>query len=198
MPVSTLDKASGKRVPVGEVDIFVPTLADADVTSAVQSVDEKKQPLFDEEGIPVYEKAEHNFLMNALYASVKAQARNRFKLGTVEYKGDLRVSTNWAELTAENTGPISSEAHAKLREVKALFLAYVTSLGKSPAARDKIVGLFNSKDALRAQDAEAKGKIQGYVNAFIDTLSAEQAEKYERPLQHVLDSCEANTEADDF
>lgn len=198
MPVTTLDQATKKRVPVGEVDIYVPTLADAGVTSAVQSVGEDKKPLFSDEGIPVYEKDEHNFLMDALYSAVKAQARNRFKQGTVEYKGNLKVSTNWAELTAENVGANSGEALAKFRELKALFLGYVTGLGKSPQARDRITTLFNERKALIAQDQSNKDKMQAYVEAFIETLSAEQTEKYLNSLQSVLDACAPVEEAADF
>ena len=189
--------ASGKRELIGTVSIFVPTLSDAGITGAVQAVVDGK-PEVDSNGLPVYADDVHNFVQQAIYTQVKAQARNRLKPQSLELKSSLGIATDWAMLTAENIGAGNPEALIALREVKALFATWVAGLGKSAKAQTLITTLFNSKDALKAQDATSKGKISTYVLEFADTLTSEQATKYAKPLENIIEACAADTEADDF
>lgn len=192
--------ASGKREVVGEVDIFVPTLADVleVIGKAEQAVGEDKKPLFDDDGLPVYTTDEANWAQNAVYTQVKAQARNRLKPQSLELKSDIAIAKDWAMLTAENTGAGNPAALIANRELKALFATWVASLGKSAAAQTLITSLFNNREALKAQDKATKEKMTAYSTEFAQTLNAEQLTKYEKGLQTVLDICSTDTQADDF
>lgn len=198
MEVSKTNKATGKREPLGFVDIFVPTLADAGIKDAVQAVDEKKAPLFDDDGLPVYTADEHNWLQNSILAQVKSQARNRIVPQSLSLKDGAKIATNWEELTAESTGAGNPAALIANRELKGLFGAWVASLGKSAQAQTLITTLFGNRDALRSQDATTKDKMAAYVADFATTLSAEALTKYEKGIQTVLDICETTAEAEDF
>lgn len=182
--------ASGKRESVGSVDIFVPTLADIGITTASTGVND--------EGLSVYADDISNWLQGAIYTQVKAQARNRLKPQSLELKSDLGIATDFAMLTAENLGAGNPEALIASREVKALFSTWVATLGKSAKAQAIIISLFNSKEALKVQDTSNKDKMKAYILDFAGTLTGEQATKYAKNLETLLELTAADTEADDF
>lgn len=196
MDVSTKKTVDGKaqHVKVGTVDIFVPTLDELGV--AVEAQLDDKGVAIVEDGIPVYKDAKHNYVQNALFAQVKMQARNKLVTGTATLKPGVAIATDWETLTAEGGGN-TGEGLAIVREVKALFAKWATTLGKSPNAQATMNMLFSNKGALALQSEENRDKIATYVGTFAETLDADQLARYMKYLDSVLEACKAET-ADDF
>lgn len=198
--VSKKETVSGKNeyVKVGEVAIHVPTLQDIiDVGTPTQEVDDKGAPVFTDDGLPVYKADAHNWAQNAVFAQVKAQARNKLVSGTATLKAGAVIATDWASLTAEgvNTG----EALAIVREAKQAMAAWAASLGKSAGAQALINGMFGNKQALALQSAANKAKIETYVMDFAASLDAAKQARFEKYITSVLEVCTATAESlDDF
>lgn len=188
-------KENGKFAKVGEQTIFVPTLADifAYVNSPIKK-DEKGNEII-EEGLPVYESDEANYVQGALLASVKAQVRNKMVSGTATLKDGQKIPTTWAELCAEGVRDGSGLALA--REFKAAFADYVSKQGLSEAAASTLVTLVSNKAALSLQNEGVKAKVAARLAAFAESLDAAALEKYMRPLEAAQAATEAS-EAVDF
>lgn len=194
---STVSKnGQNTRERLGDVIIHVPLVSDL-VSEAKQAVVDGK-PAFTDDGLPVYERDQDNWLQTAIVAQVKAQARNKLVPKTLDLRDGATIATDWEGLTAENVG--GGAIHLQLiREVKALFSAWVGTLGKSQGAQAKIVGAFNNLEVLKVADAVSKDKILGYVSDFVETLSADDQAKYNKYLTKVAEVATSEAiEADDF
>lgn len=182
-----------KFVAVGTVPIYVPTLADFGLTAA-------KVKETGEDGLPIYEADNDQWLFSAIFAQVKAAARNKLISGTCQVKDGLAIAASLADLTAE-TERAGNNALALIREVKALFAKWVAGLGKSAAASNLLLTVFNDRKALAIQPQGTKGKVTGYLADFANTLDEAQLESYGRYIQSLLDTCAAadeDEEANDF
>ena len=190
MEVSKTEKVAGKNqyVKVGEVDVHFPTLEE--VAGFVQSAKVMKTG---DDGIPEYEGAEANWLMTAIMAYTKANARNKLVSGTVELKDGLKIPETWAEFTAE-TGR-SGEALAIMREAKAEFAEWISKQGKSENITKVLITLFNNRAALELQGEANKGKMQAYVESFAESLSEEKLERLQKPIENVLEACSSSADA---
>lgn len=183
-------KVNGKFQKQGDMTITVPLLADclpfigAEVTG-------------EEDGLPVYADDKANWLQGAILAAVKAQARNKLVPGTATVKDGQSIPTDWEGLLAEGVRG-GGEALAIAREVKQLFTEWVVKLGKSEAATNTLVTLFSNRQALALQSADNKAKVKGYVEQFIDTIEEDKLERYQKPIDAVLATCEAAAVAEDF
>lgn len=184
MPVSKTEKVAGKNqyTLIGTVDIYYPTVEE--IAGFCQGAKVAKT---DDEGINEYESAEANWIQTAILSYAKANARNKLVSGSIELKDGLKIPTTWEEFTAE-TGR-SGEALAILREAKADFAEWVSKQGKSEAATKTLIILFNNRAALELQAAGTKGKMQGYVESFAESLSEERLDRLQKPIQSVLDAC---------
>lgn len=189
-------KENGKFAKVGEQTIYVPTLADIIqfVTSPIKK-DEKTGAEIIEEGLPVYESDEANYVQGALLASVKAQVRNKMVSGTATLKDGQKIPTTWAELCAEGVRDGSGLALA--REFKAAFAEYVSKQGLSEAAANTLITLVSNKAALSLQNDGVKQKVAARLGAFAESLDAAALEKFMRPLEAANAATEAS-EAVDF
>jgi hypothetical protein len=187
MPVSK--KVNGAFQEVGKVTIHVPGLADLIpfITSA-QKKDEKTGALIEEDGIPVYEADEANWLQGAVLAMVKAQARNKLVSGTADLKEGNKIATIWAELCAE--GVRDGAGLAIARECKAAFADWLAKQGLSENAVATLNTLFGNKAALSVQAAGVKEKVKARIMSFGESLSEELMEKYNRPISGVLEACD--------
>lgn len=182
-----------KFVSVGTVSIFVPVLADFGLTAA-------KVKETGEDGLPIYEADNDQWLFGAVFAQVKAAARNKLISGTCQVKDGLSIASTLAELTAE-TERAGNNALALIREAKALFAKWVAGLGKSAAATNLLLTVFNDRKALAIQPQSIKDKVTGYLADFANTLDEQQLEAYGRYIQSLLDTCAAaedDDEASDF
>ena len=189
-------KENGKYVKVGEVAIYVPTLVEAG-WDAEQQTGVDGQPLM-EDGLPIYKTDQANWVQGAILAAVKAAARNKLVSGTVQLKEGASIASNWDELTAEGERGGNGAALAALRELKALFAAWVAKLGKTAGAQAMLVSLFGNKQALALQSPTNKQKMAGYIEDFSESLSAVQLEAGQKYLQTLLDHCEGEVDLGDF
>lgn len=187
MAVSKKSEVTKKYEKVGEVAITVPLLSD--IAAIVAGAKEKER---DEEGLPVYEADEANFVQSAILAYVKMNARNKLIPGTATVKDGLKIPTNWEELCAEGTRGGNGAALALAREVKEEFAKWANTLGKSAAAVKVLTDYFSNKTALALANADHKGKMKAYIEQFSESLSEEQLERYERPLTSILEVASSN------
>lgn len=189
-------KVNGKYSKVGEVAIHVPMLHELFAEAKI-AVDKEGKQVF-EDGLPVYEKDEHNWVQGSMLAQVKAQARNKLVPGTADVKAGQAIATDWASLTAEGDRVGNPDALAAIREAKADFSKWVASLNKSAAAQATLNTLFGNKQALALQSSDNKQKMSGYVTDFAASLEVAQLERYTKYLDSVIAACEVTTEVDDF
>jgi hypothetical protein len=189
-------KVAGKYEKVGEVAIFVPTLEDAGFT-AERQMDKEGKPVV-EDGLPVYVEDKHNWVQGAMLAAVKAQARNKLVPGSATLKDGASIAEDWDALTAEGERGGNGAALAAVRELKAAFVAWVATLGKSATTQQVLTTLFGNRQALSLQSPSHKEKMEAYVTDFAATLDADALAKGERYLQSLIDACKAETEAEDF
>ena len=182
-------KENGKFVKQGEQTIHVPTLKDIFpfVTAAIKK-DEKGNEVF-EDGLPVYESDEANWIQGAILASVKAQARNKMVNGTATLKDGHKIAENWAELTAEGVRDGSGLALA--REFKAAFSEWVSKQSLSEAAATTLA-------ALTLQQQGTKDKVKARLEAFATEMDADVLEKFTRPLENAMAACEVAADGLDF
>lgn len=207
---------AAKRVEVGKVDIFVPTVAELlpilAAAKQAQATDENTgKPLtnpdgspvlaVDDDGYPIYEPDTANWIVGACIAAAKAQARSRLVKGTANLKEGQKISQTLEELATagERSGSV---ALANMREAREAFAKWVASQGKSAATQEMLVKLFKNREALSMQSADTKKKMQGYVEAFAEAVSSDEValEKYTRTIETLLEVCggdEMQT-ADDF
>lgn len=190
LPISKTENSV--RVKIGEVAIVIPTLEDI----AAQVVGAKVKE--EQDGLPVYDNDVANWVQSAMEAAAKAAARNKLKPGTVDLRDGQKIATNWEEFCAESDRGGNGAALALLREVKDLFSKYVAGLGKSEQVQKVLVTLFSSRTSLAAATVDTKQKMKAYVEAFAATLSPEEMERFERPLDNILTECENTVDLSGF
>jgi hypothetical protein len=187
MPVSK--NVNGKYVKQGEVAIVVPTLED--VMPFIGS-----KITAEEDGLPVYEADEANFVMSAILNYVKMNARNKLVSGTAEVKPGLKIPTNWAELCAEGERGGNGAALQLAREVRETFNKWLATTGKSQAAQAKIAGYFGNKQALLLANPGDKEKMAGYIEQFAAQLEEAELDRFARPLENITEACAAESASD--
>jgi hypothetical protein len=189
-------KENGKFVKQGEQTIYVPTLKDIFpfVTAEIKK-DDKGNEVF-EDGLPVYESDEANWIQGAILASVKAQARNKMVNGTATLKDGHKIAENWAELTAEGVRDGSGLALA--REFKAAFQEWVSKQSLSEAAATTLITLVSNKAALTLQQQSTKDKVKARLELFATEMEADVLEKFTRPLENAMAACEVAADGLDF
>jgi len=191
MVVSKRENKEFKKV--GEVDIFVPPVSEITAVTATAEIKKGEDGKdMEDEGLPVFTDDRMNWLYGAVYAAVKAQARNKLQPGTATLKDNNKIATNWDELVAEG---VRDGAGLKIaRECKAAFAEWVSKQGLSEAAGNTLITLFGNKAALQLQSHGTKEKVKARILAFGESLSEEDAEKFNRPVSSVLEACEAAEE----
>ena len=186
----------GKYEKVGEQEIFVPALHEVFPDIKISKTEDGKDLV--EDGLPVYEDDKHNYIQGAIFAAVKAQARNKLVSGTANLKPGQEIAKDWDALTAESERGGNGAALALMHETKKAFAEYVKGLGKSANAQQLLNMLFSNKQALSLQDENTKGKMEGYVTGFAESLEPEALTKYERYITAILAACEKVEAVDDF
>lgn len=153
-----------KRVPVGEVSIFIPTLAAFGLEVAATGTDP--------EGVPTYATNELNWLQNAVKSATLAAARNKLAPKTVEVRDGAKLPTTLAELCEPSMGGGNPEALRAIAAVKALFKKFVAELGKSAKVQVLLTSTFDSPKALAMQPSEVRAKISVYIEEFVGYLES--------------------------
>lgn len=191
-------KDGGKYVPVGKVNIYIPTLAAFGFTEAAFKLDEKGIQVEDD-GLPVYADDKAQYIFDAIVAAVKAKARNALVSGTADLKEGLKIAETLEEVMAQGErGPGGAEALAAIRELKKDFATWVASLKKSTAATAQIIGYFNNREALSLMVKDTKTKMESYVSAYIEQADEELLERGQKYIASVLEACKAVEAVEDF
>jgi hypothetical protein len=186
--IEVSQRVNGEFKKVGEMVIHCPTLQDClpFMGAAIKMEDGKEVT---EEGVPVYDSQEANWIQGAILAAVKAQARNKLVPKTATLKDGLKIPENWAELTAEGTRG-QGEGLAIAREAKAAFAEWLTKQGISEAAQNTLNTLFGNKSALMLQPETVREKVKARVEAFANSIEDTAIlERFTRPLEGVLEAC---------
>lgn len=157
-----------KRVPVGTVEVPVPSLADFGLDVTVKSTDE--------DGIPVYETNELNWLQNAIKNATLANARNKLVPKTTELRAGASIPATLEELTEPSLGGGNPEVLKQIAAVKAMFKEYVGGLGKSAKVTALLTEAFGSTKALGMQPASVRERIAAYVEDFVGWAESEGRE----------------------
>lgn len=173
---------------VGDIVIPLPSLKAFGIDAKIKEMGE--------DGLPVYEDENMDWLFGAVVAAAKAQARNKLVSGTAELKDGQKIAENFAELVAEGERRGNAEALKLAKEVQVSFAAYVQTLGKSTQAQAVLVGLFRNKQALALQNDETKTKFKNYLTAYAQQLEEKDLERYGKYLTSVEEACAAGTPTD--
>ena len=182
-------KENGAYVKQGEVTIFYPLLSELGL-----NVEPQKN---DDEGFPVYEDEKVQYVFDAVLAAVKAQARNKLVSGTATLKDGQKIAETVAELL-ESGGGNKGDALAAVREFLAAFKAWLPSTGKKEAIQAAVYDLAANRKGLALQTADKKQKFSVYLSDFAETLNAEQAARFSKPLMALNDCCTAADPLDDM
>lgn len=197
---TTIDK---KRVDVGTVDVWYPTLFDI---SEKLSLPDKFQE--DEDGgkSPVYDEEELQWAQDAILDAVKREARNVTKV--VEDKDSKTgyaleftrpIPENFTQLCEEHKR--QGGEYLKIRhEAIADFGKWLTSLDKSQKAMDMAKKLFSDPAALDVSPVKTRETfLANYLTPYVEQLEEDSQERYSQVLTKVITSAESETaEADDF
>jgi hypothetical protein len=183
-------KDNGKHKKVGEQIIHVPVLKDIIpfITSDIKK-DEKGVEVF-EEGLPVYESKEANWLQGAILAAVKAQARNKMVAGTANLKDNAKIAEDWESLTAE--GVRDGSGLALVREFKEAFKDWLAKQGISDGAQAVLNTLVGNRPALALQQQSTKDKVRARLEKFVEEMDADVVEKLMRPIEAALEATNAS------
>ena len=164
-----VSKSEGnKRVAVGEVDVWVPTLAAFGLEAEVKEADE--------EGIPVYHTNELNWLQNSIKNAVLANARNKLTPKTIDPRPGATMPTDLATLCEPSLGGGNPEILRQIAATKALFREYVGGLGKSAKVTALLSEAFGSVKALGMQPTNVRERIAGYIESFVEWVDSEGRE----------------------
>ncbi len=185
MEVSKKEEVNGvtQYVKQGEIKVFYPTLS--------AFFPEVKEVKDDEEGFPLYSAegdSPLDWLFGAALAAVKAQARNKLLPGTATLKpGQTIAETLEALIQAGVRG--GGEALAIRREMLQAFASYVSTLGKASNVQAAINQYASSAQALQIQPQKVKDSMTKYLTGFAESLTAEQAARFEAPLSKLVEAC---------
>lgn len=180
----------GENVKVGDVAYFVPELE-------AFGVQGPEQDSLDDDGLPIYKDARHNWLYAAVLNAVKVNIRNKLVSGTASWKEGATAPTNLEALMAEGQGQ-TGEALKRIAELKRKWAEWVAGLKKSSAAEKMLRGYFASADNLALQTQTNKDKFLAYLTDFIGTQEEGYLVSNQRYLDSLLTACKSDVAADDF
>lgn len=188
-----------KVVKIGTAIVPVPLLEAFGFTnvSAMKKGDDGK-PLFDAEGLPIYENDAHDWAFGAIISQAKMQARNKLVPATVELKDGKHIACTMEELIAEGERVGNKEFMQLFKECRNAFTGYMNTLGKSNEAVAFAVTLFEKKDALQTQPETIKEKFKAYLEGFAVSLEAADAERYNKILARAEEAAATATGLGDF
>lgn len=151
---------------------------------------------FDADNLPVYADEKAQYLFDALFASVKANARNKLVSGSVALKDGLKIAETVEELLA--VGERNGMALQNLRDLLAKFKAWLPATGKNSATQQALYDLVSNRKALALASDIVKGKVSNYLADFAESLTDADAELYGRILTALDDACSSVDALDDL
>lgn len=190
MEVSKREEVEGvnQYVKKGEVEVFYPLLDELGLD--VQPVKN------DADGFPVYSDEKVQFVFDAVLSAVKAMARNRLVQGTATLKPGLTIASTVEELL--ESGGNKGDALAANREFLVEFKKWLPTTGKSEKVQQAVYELARVRASVSLQPDDKKAKFAVYLSDFAETLDAEKAARFSRPLIALSEACEAGDALDDM
>jgi hypothetical protein len=181
-------KVNGQYEKVGDVAINYPMLSELgfDVEPTGK----------DDDGLPTYSDEKAQYVFDAVFANVKAAARNKLVSGTATLKDGNKIAETVAELLT--TGERNGAALQNLRDLLAIFKEWLPKTGKDSKTQAALYDLVSNRKALGLASDVVKGKVANYIAQFAESLDGEQATKYERILVALNDACESVNALDDL
>lgn len=165
----TVTRSEGnKRVPVGEVSVPVPSLEDFGLDVTPKS--------HDEDGIPVYDNNELDWLQNAIKNATLANARNKLVPKTTDPRPGAKIPETLEELCEPSLGGGNPETLKQISAVKSMFKEYVAGLGKSAKVTALLTEAFGSTKSLAMQPTNVRERIASYVEDFVAWAESEGRE----------------------
>ena len=147
----------GKRQELSKQTIFCPTLKDFGIALEPVRVEE--------DGSPVYESNEANWLYTAIQQQVKAQARNKFVPQSDTLRPGAKVAENLAELVAPSTGN-KGAALVEKRSLLEMFRSWLAAQGKNEAVQKLLSTMLDRTDNLLLQEPAKREKVKAYFVEF--------------------------------
>lgn len=183
-------KENNSYVEVGKVAIFYPLLSELGIAVDPTHYEKKndkgeavKTDSSDSAALPVYADDKIAFAFDAVFAAVKATARNRLQSGTATLKPDNKIAETLEELL--ESGERSGEALKNRRDFFAGFKAFLATLGKSAAYAQGVYDIaFNTK-GLPYQSQARKDTVKTLVAQYGATLKPEDVLRYERTISAI-------------
>ena len=181
-------KVNGAYESVGSVILNFPLLSE--LGFAVEPTS------FDDDNLPVYADDKAQFVFDSVFASVKANARNKLVSGSVSLKDGLKIAETVEELLA--VGERNGAALQNLRDLLAKFKAWLPATGKDTKTQNALYDLVSNRKALALASDTVKGKVQTYIATFASSLKDEDLETYGRILTALDEACESVNALDDL
>lgn len=177
--------AKGVRENTGSAMIPCPILSDFGI-QAEQAKDDKGEVVV-ENGLPVYENATYQWLMDAIQAAVSVKSRNKFDAATGKLKPGMEIPTDFETLTA--TSARTGEALVLRREARASFENYLRSLNKKDSVVNALGELFwNSAKILGTVGEKPLEAITHYSQRWVATLDEAQKTRFAPKLDELTES----------
>lgn len=181
-------KVNGEYQKVGEVPVPVFDLEEFGI--AVEATGK------DDDGLPTYGTDALNWVFGAIFAAIKADARNKLVSGTADIKPGQKIATTVAELIekAERSGA----ALAIVREFNKDFASYLESnSGKSAQVQMVFNGMVKNRATIALSSEARRNALLAQLSAFTDTLDEEKAQKYGNTILAISEACTGAVDLDD-
>lgn len=207
MKVST--KENDKYKLLGYVTVYYPLLSELgfDVEPSKAAVeytlDSDGKPVCKDktdepnQALPEYSDKRVQWAFDAVFAAVKADARNKLQTKSIELKPDATIADTVEELiaTAERSGAALVLRNAML----VCFKEWLKTTDKSSAVQQGVYGLAASTTNLANQPQSKKEKfLEVYWTEFAATLDTDQLEAWERPMKAVEDAANSKSALDEM
>lgn len=184
--VTISETIEGERKALGIIDVPVPTLAAFGIQAAFK-LNDKQEVETDDDGIPLYAEATHNYLMDSVIKNVQARARNQLVPKTVELKDGKTIACNFDELFAASE---RDGTHLKNRaEAVKAFKGFLMSVGVKEQLAETMAFWFRTQEALRSQTETVKQKMKARIEGFTNSLDADALAKYGRTITLADEAC---------
>lgn len=187
-----------KTVPVGSVAVYYPELSelgfDVQPTGYTKALDKDGKEIVGTQEFPIYDDEKHNYVWSAVWAAVKANARNKLVSGTATLKDGATIADSVEALieVAERDGT----ALKNRRDCFAAFKTYMLAQGKAVAFVQQVIDVASSNKTLPLQSAKRKDSLKELIGAFFVSCKPEDASRFDRTVDSIVTACETPDNSD--
>lgn len=169
----------GKRIEVGKINYLCPTLEEIS-----QHLAKPESFIFekDEAGKEIqgsYDDDFSSFIDNAVQDACIKKLTAKLVSQSVQLKPG---ATLWSDLKGLLAETVRGKHFTVAAEYKAAMVAYVSGLSKSDKFKADVLNFILNPAVLSQTTPVNKGIIERIVSAFLETLTEEQVERFDRKL----------------